>query len=192
MPGTEGNDQNKNGTGTQGANDQNKNDDKGTQSTFKTFEEALATLPREVQTLYDDHVKGLKSTVSATRQERDDLAKQLREAAKKAGDGSELQKKLTETVTQLEESNSRASFYEEAQSRECKNPKAAYAVMVANNLTTRQGLPDWEGIKKVAPELFGEVIGDAHAGSGTNNQQHSSNPHAAINNFIRNKGNPNP
>jgi len=68
----------------------------------KNFEEWLEGQDDGIQKLYDEHVKGLKNTISATRQERDAFKKEVEVALKKAEKGSELEKNLSDTLTKLE------------------------------------------------------------------------------------------
>lgn len=143
-----------------------------------SWDEYVAGLPEDqkevVTKLYEDKNKGLLNTVKATREERDTFATQLRDAAKKAEKGSEAEKLYTEQANQLEQANKRADFYESAPSHECKNPKVAFKIAMSDNLFTKKGEPDWEAIKKEAPELFGTAvepprkpIGRGGAGEGT-------------------------
>lgn len=133
------------------------------------FDDFLGGQDERVKAAYEAHVSGLKNTVKATREERDSLAAQLREVAKKAEKGSELETQLNETLTRLEATEKRLSFLDEASKPEigCRNPKAAFALAQAGNLYDRQGRPDWTAIRAEAPELFGVKVADANAGSGT-------------------------
>ena len=79
-----------------------------------SFDEWVKAQPPEVVALLDDHVTGLRNTVQATRRERDDLAKQLREAAKGLEQGSEARKALEAMTAQVEAAEVRAAFYEDA------------------------------------------------------------------------------
>lgn len=134
-----------------------------------SWDEWLNTQPEEIKTLYNGHITGLKNTVQATRQERDDFAKQVKELAAKADKGSDLEKSLTDLTARLEASERRAAFLEDAAKPEigCRNPKAAYALAQAENLFSRNGAPDWNAIKAAAPELFGAPAVQGNAGSGT-------------------------
>jgi hypothetical protein len=134
-----------------------------------TWDEALKGLPEDMQTLYSTHISGLRNTVQATRQERDELARQIKELLPKAEKGSELEKSLTEFSTKLAQSEQRAAFYEEAGRPEigCRNPKAAFLLAQADNLFDRKGNPDWAAIKAEAPELFGAPSVTSNAGDGT-------------------------
>lgn len=134
-----------------------------------TWETWLETAPAEVKALYEEHTAGLLSTVRATRAERDSLKAQIKEMLPKAEKGSEMETRLTETLSKLEATERRATFIEEAvkPSIGCRNPKAAYALAVADNLFTRSGSPDWDAIKEAAPELFGVGAPPAKPGAGT-------------------------
>ena len=153
-----------------------KNEEQATTPT--TWDEYVAGLPEDqkeiVTGLYNEKNKGLLNTVKATREERDTFATQLRDAAKKAEKGSDVEKMYTEQADQLDKANKRADFYEDAPNHECKNPKAAFKIATTDNLFTKKGLPDWEAIKEEAPELFGvavtpprKPVGRGGAGEGT-------------------------
>jgi ElaB/YqjD/DUF883 family membrane-anchored ribosome-binding protein len=143
-----------------------------------SWEEYVASLPEDqqevVSKLYSAKNQALLNAVKATREERDALATQLREAAKKAEKGSEAEKLYTEQADQLEKANKRANFYEDAPNNGCRNAKAAFKIALADNLFKENGSPDWEAIRAEAPELFGSLmstskkpVGKAGAGEGT-------------------------
>ncbi len=147
------------------------------------WESILGTLSEDQRRLYDEHITGLRNTVKATRQERDEFAKQLKDLAGKAEKGSELEKTLGEINAKLEQAERRASFAEEAIKPEvgCVNVKAAWALATAEDLFDKRGNVDWAQLKKVAPELFRKSSGPINAGSGTDNPQDK----ADMNSFIR-------
>lgn len=154
----------------------------------KTWDEYLASLPEDqratVQGLYTAQNQALLNTVKATREERDTMASDLREAAKKAEKGSKAETDLLEQANKLDEANKRADFFAEATSKQCKNPKAAWALAKSDNLFTRSGLPDWAALQTSAPELFGPVVkpkGKGGAGAGTDEKPAGT----SINDFIR-------
>lgn len=177
-----------NGDGGGGAGAGNGNGEPGKGSEggkpeFEDFASFLAKQPKEVRDLYDQDVQGLKSTVTATRSERDNLAAQIKELTKQAGKGTELETQLTQLSASLEEANRKADFMAEAPGMECKNAKAAYALMLADKLYDKKGNPDWTAIKAAAPELFGKKISKTNAGDG------AGDPPAAggMNAWIRNQ-----
>ena len=75
-------------------------------------------------------MEGLKSTIKATRTERDTMAKELRDAAGELDKGSEAEKKLLDMAGKVEAAEKRATFAEDALKPEigCTNPKAASTV----------------------------------------------------------------
>lgn len=141
------------------------------------WDEWLKAQPENVRDLYTQHVTGLRNTVQATRQERDDLARQIRDLTSKAEKGSELEKSLNDITTRLEAAERRAAFLEDATKPEtgCRNPRAAFALATAEGLFDRKGAPDWAAIKAAAPELFGAASVNANAGSGTQNPPSAKN-----------------
>ncbi len=134
------------------------------------FEGWLDTQDELVRDAYKKHLNGLLNTVKTTRSERDELNRQLKELLPKAEKGSEAEKLLTEFSTKLEQAEQRAAFAEEAIKPEigCSNPKAAYALAVAEKLFDSRGRPDWISIKEAAPELFQKPLTQkTNAGNGT-------------------------
>ena len=129
----------------------------------------IETQDETVKGLYESHITGLRSTVKATREERDTLAKKIKELSQKAEKGSEFEKSLAEFTSKLEQAERRATFIEESIKPEigCRNPKAAYALAMADNLFDRKGAAAWSTIKAAAPELFRKPSVAGNAGSGT-------------------------
>lgn len=172
------------GTGTQdGGGDPQDNKGKEEGTTFESFEAFLEKQPAEVKALYESHTSGLKNAVSATRKERDDLSRQVKELLKSAEKGSDLERQLNEFQGKLDSAERRASFAEDAIKPEigCTNVKAAFAIAQADDLFTRSGSPDWEAIKRAAPELFQKPGTAGNAGAGTNQGQ----PKEDMNSIIR-------
>lgn len=177
MPDQNSNTQNAAGDNGAGGNSNNQS------ATPESFEKFLEAQPEAIKGLYATHTAGLHNAVKATRQERDDLAKQFKDLLPKVEKGSEAEKALTEATARLELAERRAAFVEEAVKPEigCRNPKAAYALAVADNLFDRRGGPDWAAIKAAAPELFGQRNAAGNAGTGTDGQA----PKQDMNSFIR-------
>lgn len=146
---------------TEQANDQ--------QASSETFESWLEKQDAAVKSLYESHIAKLTNTVKATREERDALAKQIKDLLPKAEKGSELERSLTDLSSKLEQAERRAVFAEEAVKPEigCSNPKAAYLLAQADNLFDRRGNPDWAAIRAAAPELFAKKTAKVHGGEGT-------------------------
>lgn len=126
----------------------------GTPETWEAFYE---TMGNDVKALYTAHHEGLHNTVKATRAERDNLAKALREATTKLEEGSEARKSLEAVTGQLEAANRKAAFYEAATSREagCRNPKLAWLAAMEAGAVDDKGAVDWAQLKTGYPELFG-------------------------------------
>jgi small-conductance mechanosensitive channel len=139
------------------------------QGANETFETWLEKQDEAVKKLYESHTVKLTNTVKATREERDALARQLKDVLPKVEKGSEAEKSLTDTLSKLEQAERRAAFAEEASKPEigCSNPKAAYLLAQADNLFDRKGNPDWAAIKAAAPELFAKKTAKVHGGEGT-------------------------
>lgn len=153
-------------------------------SATPTFESWLGSQDETVKGLIDGHVKGLKSALESERTQRSDLARQLRDVTARAEKGSELEKALTEVSAQLEVTERRAAFYEEAGRPEigCTNPRLAYLAAVEGDLIDKRGHIDWAALKASAPELFrrSATSGSADGGAGA-----SKAPAADMNLFIR-------
>ena len=112
-----------------------------------------------------------KSRLDEVIKERNDFSQQIKELAKKVEKGSELEKSLAEISAQLEETEKRASFLEQAilPSVQCRNPRAAWVIAQNEGHFDKAGRPNWDAIKAEAPELFGVVSANANAGAGTGN-----------------------
>ena len=105
-----------------------------------TFEGWLEQQDEQIRSLYEAHTAKLTNAVRATRQERDDLAKQLKDLLPKAEKGSELEKSLADALGRIEQAERRAAFAEEAVKPEigCRNPRAAYLLAQADTFDPGQ------------------------------------------------------
>jgi hypothetical protein len=173
--------------GTQGAGDGGQPQNQ-TPASFEAFLEAQ---PETVRALYETHISGLRNTVQATRTERDNLAKQLRDATAKAEKGSEMEKTLSGLTQQLEGEQRRADFYEEIGKPgvNCLNPKLAWMAAQQDKLLDRNGNVDIAAVKTAYPELFQaaqqpqQQRTQGHAGAGT--QQAPASGGQTMNDLIR-------
>jgi hypothetical protein len=149
-----------------------------------SFEEFLEGQSEPVKALYNSHSEALLNTVRATRDERDNFAKQIKTLTKGMAEGSEAKTQLEQMSAQLERTERRAAFLEDAMKPElqCRNAKAAWLLAEAGNHFDKKGLPDWQAIKAEAPELFGTPAANANAGNGTGNPPA---PQKNMNDFIR-------
>lgn len=143
----------------------------------------LEAQPENIKAAYQQHTTGLQNAVKATRQERDELAREVKRLSSQAEKGSEAEKALTQLAEKMEAAERRAQFVEEAVKPEigCRNPKAAYLLAVADGLFDKHNNPNWEAIKTAAPELFGKPPASSNAGSGTETPPNK----ADMNSFIR-------
>ncbi len=154
-----------------------------TPATPATWDEYIAGQPEAIRGLAEANTTGLKSALTAEREQRKGMAKELREATAKLDAGSDVAKQLGEMSSKYDLAAKRASFYEEAGAQDigCANPKLAFLVASAEDLFTRTGEPDWKAIKEAAPELFQKAT-TANAGAGTGQQAPAS---IGMNEFIR-------
>ena len=150
----------------------------------ETWEAYLEKQDEKVKALYTAHRSGLLNAVKATRDERDDLARQIKTLAKAQAEGSEAKTQLEAITAQLEKTERRAAFLEEAMKPElqCRNPKAAWLLAEAGNHFDKKGNVDFAALRAEAPELFGLPTARANAGSGT---QTPPSPTQSMNDFIR-------
>jgi hypothetical protein len=142
---------------------------RATQQTEETFETWIEKQDDKVKKLYNDNVSGLKKALTTERENNKTLSGQLKELLPKAEKGSDLEQQLTEMANKAESAERRAAFAEEGIKPEigCRNVKAAYALAVADDLFKKDGSPDWEELKKQAPELFGKAKPSTDAGAQT-------------------------
>ena len=154
------------GNGDQGAG----TGDQGTGAENPTFESFYGGLDEAARGLVDGHISGLKNALQSERQQRGELAKQIKDLAGKSEKGSELEKQLTEASAKLELAERRATFFEDAAKPEigCTNARLAFVLAQAEELFDKRGAPDWNAIKAAAPELFRRVgAGSADGGAGS-------------------------
>jgi len=138
-------------------------------ATPASFDEWLTTQDDTIKGLVETRFTALENTVRATRSERDNLAAEIKKLAKTQAEGSDARKALDDMGAKLEQTERRADFMEEALKPEiqCRNPRAAWLLAQAEGHFTKTGRPDWQAIRAAAPELFGAVTGNDHAGAGT-------------------------
>lgn len=148
------------------------------------YETWLAGQPAEVKQLAEAHVSGLKSALASEREQRKQLAGQLREATGKLEQDSEAAKSLQEIAGKLELAERRAVFFEEASRPEigCANARAAFLLAQAGDLFKKDGSVDWKAVKEAAPELFGKRTTNVNAGVGV---QSAAPGGKSMNDFIR-------
>ena len=169
------------------AEESNTNQNTGTETgqADVTFESWLETQDDTVKGLISGHTQGLSNTVKAVRQERDDLAKQIKTLSSKVEAGSDTQKELERMTAELEAANRRNDFFEGAAANGCVNFKAAFALATAENLFKKNGSPDWDAIKQEAPQLFEQKrTPPAFSGNGSKGSEGNTGS-SEIDDFIR-------
>lgn len=150
------------------------------------FESWLENQPDEVKELLKERFESLENTVKATRGERDNLNKELKELAKKVTEDSEAGKQLSDLRARLDASEKKSNFIEQALKQGATKPSAIYAVANAESLFTEDGNPDWNKIKETIPEFFKVTNTSNNAGSGTNK---NALPKHNVNDAIREAAN---
>lgn len=148
------------------------------------YDSWLAQQSEDVRTGIEAHITGLRNTVQATRQERDSLAQQLRDAAKSAT--GEVKAQLDKLTGDLEAANTRADFFEEAAKPDvgCTNPRLAFIAADQAGLIDKKGRVNWAEMRKQYPELFrqaGQQKGSADGGAGGDKTPTGN----SMNDFIR-------
>lgn len=148
------------------------------------FDAWLLTQDESTKGLIEARFTTLENTVKATRGERDGFAQEIKKLAAGQKEGSEARAQLDKISAQLEATERRAAFLEEAMNPalQVRNPRAAWLLAEAGSHFKKNGLPDWDAIKAEAPELFGIPTARANAGYGT---QQPPDPSKSMNAFIR-------
>ena len=148
-----------------------------------TWESILSELPEEAQAIYVQHTQGLKNALDAERQQRKDLAGQLREASSQLEAGSKARTDLEALQARLEETEKRADFVEQSVTQGVTNARLAYLAAQEFDTFDRRGNVQWDALKEAAPELFAQPApARGNAGSGTSAPP---NPAQDMNAYIR-------
>lgn len=122
----------------------------------KKWKEWFDAQQADVQSLINERFQGLENTVKATRTERDEAKNSLGSVSKKA------------------------TFFEQASTVNCRNPKVAYALAVTDGLFKDDGSPDWDKVKAAYPDGFSTVNANTKAGSGTQSTTKLSDANDAL------------
>ena len=134
------------------------------------WDEVLAGLPEPHRALYEQQTAGLTSALNSEREQRKELAKQLRDATQGLEKNSEARQELERISATLDVAQQRADFYEEASRPEigCANLKLAYMAAQSDDLISDKGRVDWGALKEHYPELFKVArMPPGNAGNGT-------------------------
>lgn len=164
----------------------------GQTPTPQTWDEWLATQPEAQRTqisgLYERQNSKLLSALDRERDERKGLQKQLRDMAKTADTGSDVQTQLTAIADQLAAAERRADFF-----REAANPKVGLvdgegAWLIANSKPDeyfdKRGNLNVDLLKERHPGLFAQPKPTPRGNAGNGTQQEPGSA-AGMNQFIR-------
>ena len=151
-----------------------------------SWDDFLSGQPTEVKTLFDGHISGLKSALQSERDQRETLARQVKDLAKTQKDGSEARTALDDISKKLEAAELQASFYEEAVRPEigCSNLRLEYLALQSGDFVKR-GKVDWAGLKEAYPELFAKAEQRTPPGRAGNGTGAPSAPPIDMNAMIR-------
>lgn len=140
-------------------------------ATPQSFDEWLGAQDAAIKGLVGERFRALEASVKATRDERNELAKQLKAAAKGLGAESEERKALEAMTAKVEAAEMRAAFFEDAAKPEigCGNAKLAFIAAQEIGAIDAKGRINWGALKEQFPELFRAKppAGNAGAGTGT-------------------------
>jgi hypothetical protein len=126
-----------------------------------SFDSWLASQDETTKGLVTSRFSTLESTLSTERNERKELAKQLKKMTGDLDANSEAAQKLTTLTSELESAQRRAEFVEAAALAGCTNPKLAYLAAQADDLKTI------DQVKAAYPALFATLRPPAtNAGQG--------------------------
>lgn len=145
-----------------------------------TFEKFVESLDDAKKGLLENHTKGLKSALEAERENRKAFEKQIRELAASAQKEGELRTQLEQLSTQLELSNRRAAFAEEAQREGVSNSKALFTLAMAGEFFDKKGNANFNALRSEYPEFFVKPIPKGNAGEGANSTPARSSMNDAI------------
>jgi hypothetical protein len=132
------------------------------------FDAWLGSQDESIKTLYATHTSGLQSALKSERDARGKAEKDMRELAKKAEKGSELEAALTKQADRLGALEKQAAFQEKAHSAGVRNLRLAFMAASQADMVDANGNCDFAKLKTEYPELFlSAPIGNAGAGTGT-------------------------
>ena len=179
------------GNSTTGGGDQNQGQtpgqpqgDTGQQSTALTYDSWLGSQPEDVKTLVEHNIQGLKSALQSERQQRQQLADQLRDAAK--GVTGDAKAALDKLSSDLEAVQLRANFFEDAAKPDvgCTNPRLAFIAADQAGLIDKKGRVNWAEMRAQYPELFRQAnaVGRGSADGGAGGGRRTA---VSMNDYIR-------
>ncbi len=140
------------------------------QQTPPDFDTWLKAQPDDVKALVENGMKGLKSALTSERQQRQDIERQLREAAAKLDKGSEMQKNLESLAGKMQVMEQQADFYDQAHKLGVNDLKLAFIVAREESLIDAKGRINFDELKKAHPALFGAAPGPGRVDGGAGKQ----------------------
>lgn len=145
-----------------------------------TFEGWLSGQDETVKGLYTAHTAGLKSALDGERAANKAAQGQLRELAKKADKGSELEAALTKQADQYAALEKQAAFQDKAHAAGVRSLKLAFLAANQADMVDDKGNCDFAKLRTEYPELFAAKIPPANGGEGTQSQPTVNNINSAI------------
>lgn len=157
------------------------NTEQTTQAENVTFEGWLSAQDETVKSLYTTHTNGLKSALSSEREANQAAQKQLRDLAKRADKGSELEAALTKQADDLSALEKQSAFKDRAHTAGVRNLKLAFLAANQAGLVNDKGECDFSKLRAEYPELF-LAPPPGNGGNGTNSAQGAG---STMNDLIR-------
>ncbi len=148
-----------------------------------TWESVLGSLTEEQQALHTAHTQGLRSALASERDQRKDLAGQLRKATEGLEEGSALRTQLETATAALETATRKADFMTAAAGQGVRDASLAWLAALELDAFDKKGAPDFGARREAHPALFGKAAAPAgNAGAGTGGETGTG---GGLNAFIR-------
>lgn len=145
------------------------------------FESFLSTLAAEQRALLESHERGLKTALDSEREARKELERQIKQLSKTADESHKAE--LKQLQEQLDATNRRSRFAEEAHLAGVNNITLAYLAAQEFKLFDANGQVNLEGLREKAPQLF--VQRKAPPGNGGEGSGGTGQKTASMNDIIR-------
>ena len=119
----------------------------------QTWEAWLESQDEGVQTLYQQHTRGLKSALESERDARKTIESQLRDLSQELEQGSAAREKLDALSADFDQAQRRVEFYESAPA-DLSNARLAWLAAQESEAFDRRGNVQWDTLRERYPELF--------------------------------------
>lgn len=126
-------------------------DDKGSK-TPQTFESLMDALPKEHQTIINEHIGALSRTLDRLKDDKKVLKSELDSALKNKD--TDAESKVTDALNRLKDAEQRSTFYEHAVKAGVRNPRLAFIAARDAQLLKDDGTFDPKQLKESFGELF--------------------------------------